>query len=135
MTVSSSGNLLGTTSFIGRCDFGPNCMCWCLKALGSCDQATGSLHHAISQICDEKTGITVLKRLSHGGLDATASVVDVSATPMCCTAVAGKMGRLRCTLSIFGSLIILSAAPAMVRNPGFCPPSARNIRDVGDDAM
>ena len=27
------------------------------------------------------------------------------------------------------------AAPALVRNPGVCPPSARNIRDVGDDAM
>jgi hypothetical protein len=40
----------------------------------------------------------------------------------------------RSCLSVI-SLIPPSAAPALVRNPGFCPPSARNIREVGDDAM
>jgi hypothetical protein len=45
--------------------------------------------HLFSQIRDEKSGITMLKRLSHGILDPSAAFVDVTSTPLCCSSVAG----------------------------------------------
>lgn len=63
----------------------------CLSSIFvSCDPGHGLQSRSFLQIGEEKTGITLLKRLSHGGLDATAAVVDVSTIPLCCDSVAGK---------------------------------------------
>ena len=106
-----------------------------VKLLPPCKISLPHVPHAFTQICDEKTGITVLKRLSHGGLDASASVVDVSTTPVCCTTAVGALSSALRPSQFLLTLITPSASAALVRNPGFCPPSARNMRDVGDDAM
>lgn len=94
--MRSSGSLRGSAGSIGRCVCASRTsfVLWCFEVQGLNLMISHgrSCCFALSyflQICEEKTGITLLKRLSHGGIDASAAFFDVSTTPLCCSAVVG----------------------------------------------